>query len=70
MELWGLRSGATVHEVLYDVTKLLVLIAAVFVISLLLNAYYETPARKWLRRCWRGFAARAALAEASQSPTS
>jgi peptidoglycan/LPS O-acetylase OafA/YrhL len=42
-------SGAAVHGIVYDLVKLLLLIAAVLLISLMLYAYYEAPARKWLR---------------------
>jgi peptidoglycan/LPS O-acetylase OafA/YrhL len=63
-------SGAAVHGVAYNVVKLVVLMAIVVAISLLLYAYYEAPARRWLRRrlSWRP--APAAFADAAQSSAS
>jgi peptidoglycan/LPS O-acetylase OafA/YrhL len=61
-------TGNVVHGTAYNVVKLVVLMAIVVAISLLLYAYYEAPARSWLRRRWRGRPAPAVLA--AQSPAS
>jgi peptidoglycan/LPS O-acetylase OafA/YrhL len=61
-------TGNVVHGTAYNVAKLIVLMAIVVAISLLLYAYYEAPARSWLRRRWRGRPAPAVLA--AQSPAS
>jgi len=45
-------TGSTVHGLAYDVAKLVLLLAAVLLISLALYTFYEAPARKWLRRRW------------------
>jgi peptidoglycan/LPS O-acetylase OafA/YrhL len=63
-----LSSGA-VHGAAYNVVKLIVLMAIVVAISLLLFAYYEAPARRWLRRRWSWRPAPAALADAARSRT-
>jgi peptidoglycan/LPS O-acetylase OafA/YrhL len=61
-------TGSVAHGAVYNVVKLIVLMAIVVAISLLLYAYYEAPARSWLRRRWRSRAAPAVLA--AQSPVS
>ncbi len=61
-------TGSAVHGVAYNVVKLIVLMAIVVAISLLLYAYYEAPARSWLRRRGRSRPAPAVLA--AQSPAS
>ena len=43
-------TGSAVHGAAYNVVKLIVLMAIIVAISLLLYAYYEAPARRWLRR--------------------
>jgi peptidoglycan/LPS O-acetylase OafA/YrhL len=50
----------------YNLVKLTLLMAIVFAISLLLYAYYEAPARKWLRQRWRKQSAPAAFADTAQ----
>jgi peptidoglycan/LPS O-acetylase OafA/YrhL len=62
-------SGGAVHGAAYNVVKLIVLMAIVVAISLLLFAYYEAPARRWLRRRWSWRPAPAALADAARSRT-
>ena len=44
--------GSGPHGIVYDLVKLVILMAVILVISLMLYAYYEAPARKWLRRRW------------------
>jgi peptidoglycan/LPS O-acetylase OafA/YrhL len=61
-------TGNAVHGTAYNVVKLIVLMAIVVAISLLLYAYYEAPARSWLRRRWGSRPAPAVLA--AQSPAS
>ena len=58
------------HGVVYNVVELIVLMTIVVAISLVLYAYYEAPARRWLRRRWSRRAAPAALADATQSSAS
>jgi peptidoglycan/LPS O-acetylase OafA/YrhL len=41
------------HSVLYGLTELLVLVFIILLISMALYRYYEAPARKILRGCWR-----------------
>jgi len=60
-------TGGVVHGVAYNTVKLIVLMAIVVVISLALYAYYEAPARQWLRGRWRKRSAPAAFADAAQS---
>jgi peptidoglycan/LPS O-acetylase OafA/YrhL len=43
-------TGNVVHGTAYNIVKLIFLMAIVVAISLLLYAYYEAPARSWLRR--------------------
>ena len=45
-------TGNVVHGTAYNVVKLIVLMAIVVAVSLLLYAYYEAPARQWLRSRW------------------
>jgi peptidoglycan/LPS O-acetylase OafA/YrhL len=61
-------TGSAVHGTAYNVVKLIFLMAIVVAISLLLYAYYEAPARSWLRRRWRNRPAPAVFA--AQSPAS
>jgi peptidoglycan/LPS O-acetylase OafA/YrhL len=61
-------TGSAAHGVAYNVVKLIVLMAIVVAISLLLYAYYEAPARQWLRR--RGSKRPAPAVLAAQSPAS
>ena len=61
-------TGNVVHGTAYNVVKLIVLMAIVVAISLLLYAYYEAPARSWLRRRWGNRPAPAVFA--AQSPAS
>jgi peptidoglycan/LPS O-acetylase OafA/YrhL len=61
-------TGNVVHGTAYNLVKLFVLMAIVVAISLLLYAYYEAPARSWLRRRWGRRPAPAAFA--AQSPAS
>jgi peptidoglycan/LPS O-acetylase OafA/YrhL len=63
-------SGATVHGVAYNVVKLVVLMMIVVAISLLLYAYYEAPARRWLRQRWSWRPAPGAFADAAPSSRS
>jgi len=58
-------TGNVVHSTAYNVVKLVVLMAIVVAISLLLYAYYEAPARTWLRRRWGSRPAPATLAAQS-----
>jgi len=60
-------NGGVVHGVAYNVVKLIVLMAIVVAISLVLYAYYEAPARQWLRQRWGRRSAPAAFADATQS---
>lgn len=60
-------TGDVVHGVAYNIVKLIVLMAIVVAISLVLYAYYEAPARQWLRQRWRRRAVPAAFADAAQS---
>jgi peptidoglycan/LPS O-acetylase OafA/YrhL len=60
-------TGAAVHGIAYDLVKLVLLIAVVLLISLVLYAYYEAPARRWLRERRGGRLSRAALAQAPRS---
>jgi peptidoglycan/LPS O-acetylase OafA/YrhL len=59
--------GSAVHGVVFDTVKLILVMAAIILISILLYSYYEAPARKWLRQRWRNKPLRAALAEAPRS---
>jgi peptidoglycan/LPS O-acetylase OafA/YrhL len=63
-------TGNVVHGTAYNVVKLIVLMAIVVAISLLLYAYYEAPARTWLRRRGSKRFAPAAFADAAQSSAS
>jgi peptidoglycan/LPS O-acetylase OafA/YrhL len=63
-------TGSAVHGTAYNVLKLIVLMATVVAISLLLYAYYEAPARRWLRRRGSKRSAPAAFADAAQSSAS
>jgi peptidoglycan/LPS O-acetylase OafA/YrhL len=63
-------TGSAVHGTAYNVLKLIVLMAIVVAISLLLYAYYEAPARQWLRRRGSKRPAAAAFADAAQSSAS
>ena len=63
-------TGSAVHGTAYNVVKLIVLMAIVVAISLLLYAYYEAPARQWLRRRGSKRPAAAAFADAAQSSAS
>jgi peptidoglycan/LPS O-acetylase OafA/YrhL len=63
-------SGAAVHGVAYHVVELVVLMAIVVAISLLLYAYYEAPARRWLRQRGSKRSVPAAFADAAQSSVS
>jgi peptidoglycan/LPS O-acetylase OafA/YrhL len=63
-------SGGAVHGVAYHVVELVVLTAIVVAISLLLYAYYEAPARRWLRQRGSKRSAPAAFADAAQSSVS
>jgi peptidoglycan/LPS O-acetylase OafA/YrhL len=63
-------TGNAVHGTAYNVVKLIVLMAIVVAISLLLYAYYEAPARSWLRRRGSKRFAAAAFADAAQSSAS
>ena len=58
-------TGSAKHGFAYDLMKLVLLLTAVLLISLVLYAYYEAPARKWLRGLWRKRPSPAALAGAS-----
>jgi hypothetical protein len=60
-------TGNVVHGTAYNVVKLIVLMAIVVAISLLLYAYYEAPARTWLRRRWGSRPAPAVLAAQSRA---
>jgi peptidoglycan/LPS O-acetylase OafA/YrhL len=63
-------TGSAVHGTAYNVLKLIVLMVIVVAISLLLYAYYEAPARQWLRRRGSKRPAPAAFADAAQSSAS
>jgi peptidoglycan/LPS O-acetylase OafA/YrhL len=63
-------SGGAVHGVAYHVVELVVLMAIVVAISLLLYAYYEAPARGWLRQRGSKRSVPAAFADAAQSSVS
>jgi len=63
-------TGNVVHGTAYNVVKLIVLMAIVVAISLLLYAYYEAPARSWLRRRGSKRLAPAAFADAAPSSAS
>jgi peptidoglycan/LPS O-acetylase OafA/YrhL len=63
-------TGNVVHGTAYNVVKLIVLMAIVVAISLLLYAYYEAPARSWLRRRGSKRFAAAAFANTAQSSAS
>jgi peptidoglycan/LPS O-acetylase OafA/YrhL len=43
-------TGSAVHGVVFDTLKLIVVMAAIILLSILLYTYYETPSRKWLRQ--------------------
>jgi peptidoglycan/LPS O-acetylase OafA/YrhL len=45
-------TGSAKHSFVYDSMKLVFLLLVVFAISLTLYTYYESPARKLLRRRW------------------
>jgi peptidoglycan/LPS O-acetylase OafA/YrhL len=61
-------TGSAVHGTAYNIVKLILLMAIVVAISLLLYAYYEAPARSWLRRRWGSRSAPAVFA--ARSPAS
>jgi peptidoglycan/LPS O-acetylase OafA/YrhL len=63
-------TGSAAHGVAYNVAKLIVLMAIVVAISLLLYAYYEAPARRWLRQRGSKRSVPAAFADAAQSSAS
>jgi peptidoglycan/LPS O-acetylase OafA/YrhL len=42
-----------VHGVIFNAIGLILSTIATLVVSILLYAYYTSPARKWLRRLWR-----------------
>jgi peptidoglycan/LPS O-acetylase OafA/YrhL len=42
-----------VHGVMFNAIGLILSTIATLVVSILLYAYYESPARKWLRWLWR-----------------
>jgi hypothetical protein len=60
-------SGDAVHGAAYDSVKLTALIGIVIAVSLALYAWYEAPARNWLRRRASTSPAFVALAEAPQT---
>ena len=60
-------TGSVLHGTAYNVVKLIVLMAIVVAISLSLYAYYEAPARSWLRRRWGRRPAPAVLAAQSRA---
>ena len=45
--------GTAVHGAMFNAIGLILSTIATLVVSILLYAYYESPARKWLRRLWR-----------------
>ena len=45
--------GAAVHGAIFNAAALILSTIATLVVSILLYAYYESPARKGLRRLWR-----------------
>jgi hypothetical protein len=57
-------AGSVVHGVVFDTLKLIVVMAAIILISILLYRYYEVPARKWLRQLWGNKRAGTMLADA------
>jgi len=63
-------TGSTVHGVVFDTVKLILVMTAILLISILLYAYYEAPARKWLRQRGGKRSSLAALAKAPQSSAS
>jgi peptidoglycan/LPS O-acetylase OafA/YrhL len=63
-------TGSAVHGIGYDLTKLVLLIIAVLLISLMLYSYYEAPARRWLRGRWRTRSSSMALAQSPRSSLS
>jgi peptidoglycan/LPS O-acetylase OafA/YrhL len=46
--------GMTVHSIVFDSVALTLSTVAILVVSVLLYTFYESPARRWLRRLWRG----------------
>ena len=46
-------SGSAVHGIAYDAAKLVLVMAAILLMSLMTYAVYENPARQWLRRLRR-----------------
>ena len=63
-------TGSAVHGIVYDIVKLVLVVTAILLISIMLYAFYEAPARKWLRQRWDNTRAVAALAEAPPSSVS
>jgi peptidoglycan/LPS O-acetylase OafA/YrhL len=61
-------TGSAVHGIVYDLVKLMLLIAAILLTSLILYAYYEAPARSWLRARGGRAPSSAAVAELSPRP--
>jgi len=45
--------GSAVHGAIFNAIALILSTIAILVVSILLYTYYESPARKWLRRLWR-----------------
>jgi peptidoglycan/LPS O-acetylase OafA/YrhL len=45
-------AGSAAHGIVLDSIKLIVVVTAIILISILLYRYYELPARKWLRQRW------------------
>jgi len=45
--------GSAVHGAIFNAIALILSTIAVIAVSILLYTYYESPARKWLRRLWR-----------------
>jgi peptidoglycan/LPS O-acetylase OafA/YrhL len=60
-------SGDAVHGATYNLVKLAVLIGIVIAVSMALYAWYEAPARNWLRRRASTAPAVVGLAEAPQT---
>ena len=60
-------TGSARHSFAYDLVKLILLLLVVLAISLVLYAYYEAPARKWLRGRWGKPASPAELAKGGQT---
>jgi len=60
-------TGSARHSFAYDFVKLVFLLAVVLAVSLVLYAYYEAPARKWLRGRWGKPASPAELTKSTQT---